>query len=1139
MNKDELRGNRAEIVEYVRCQLIGPHDGNDEILPRAYIPQDRYLMGKLYPVDTEVGEAEDDQEAEDLVGVADGDEWSESPIALAFQRLPASMGLSFFFLGGEPIRVTVYGARYEALAFVDVEFSWNKSADAAARGELSSLEELLTMDRWVLGVTTTIVDEGFKSLVRIEVDAVSDEKKHISSVKKLLNGFDFVSSRLISDPVVEKCWKRLDLGSKPFEYLLSEGAPSVDSVLGGSASLQSYWRSMKGGHLVTVTLVNSKKSIKGKKAMTPDCLFQIGLDISPAKGGVSAYPRTYAKSRGEEEEELDVIFRDNVSYAVGHGCSVEWEMRESSEVNLLRTEYLPSKEVPDVSPEIDGIDTEVMSLQYLANEEIPVADLCKSLTLFIGVYESWLEMQEHDDVPTDLEPAKQRILGRMKTASQRMRKGISLLEHDPMARKVFALSNRAMLMQMVHGKFEKCAKGQGKVELPDYFGEAFNGIRWRPFQLAFQLLAIDSVLHEESEDRDIVDLIWFPTGGGKTEAYLVLAAMEMFHRRLKYKEAGYGTAVLKRYTLRLLTSQQFERASRLICACEVIRDDITALGTEPITLGLWVGEGSSPNAFTTANGESGSLEKHNAALNAEKPENFFSLTACPWCGTSIYPKTQEEDSSFYGIRASQTNFEIFCPDERCRFNEILPVNVVDEHLYENPPTFIVATVDKLARAAWDARSRSLFGYRSGNNKVRPPSLIIQDELHLISGPLGTVAGIYESAFDVLMGRPKIIAATATIRRAEEQVRQLYGRGLKIFPPPGLRASDSFFSRHVPLAKSPGRLYVGCMGQGTTAVYSQVQLCAAIALAPVELDFDSAGGDGYWTQVIFHNSRRELGKTMTLARDDIPSRIELVCKDQSKLRELNIVKELSGNSTGEEIPRILDDLQIKMGDAGVVDVLPCTNMLSVGVDIQRLGLMMVNGQPKTTAEYIQASSRVGRGNFPGLVFTHYAPTKPRDRSHYETFFSYHDALYRAVEPTSVTPYAEPALIRALHAALVIVMRHGAGLSSDTDARLFDPDDVNQKMWLDKLKERIRIAAPEINRMEALAFLDQRISEWRAKVETSNNGGPPLKYDARTGPQFDSLICGFEKKKEGVWSTLNSMRHVDSECLIQVFGEGMQD
>ena len=202
-------------------------------------------------------------------------------------------------------------------------------------------------------------------------------------------------------------------------------------------------------------------------------------------------------------------------------------------------------------------------------------------------------------------------------------------------------------------------------------------------------------------------------------------------------------------------------------------------------------------------------------------------------------------------------------------------------------------------------------------------------------------------------------------------------------------------------------------------------------------------------------------------------------------------------------------------------------------------MMVNGQPRTTAEYIQASSRVGRGEFPGLVFTHYSPTKPRDRSHYETFFSYHEALYRAVEPTSVTPFAEPALLRAIHAALVIVMRHAAGLARDQDAQRFNPNENTQSEWIEKLRNRIRLAAPAINESEAMALFDVRVSQWQDKVEDAENGGRPLKYDSNTGHQFNSLICSFERKKIDAWPTLNSMRHVDSECHIKVFGEDLDE
>lgn len=1137
MPKIELRDSRDSVVEYVRQQLIGPFGGVEEDLPEAYVPQDRYLMGKLYPVDAEV--AIEGQEPEDTAaGINDGDEWTDSPISLAFQRLPASTGLSFFLNGEGEVKITVKGAEYNQEVYIDSEYTWATGRDETAMTELDELIARMKSEDFVESVNLNIDEVEKAASVRIKVTS-SLVKEGVAGVKHILNTNELDDIEATGKPSVDKIWKRRDLGSTQWEYRLSKLVTDVGSVLGGKAELRSLWRPMRGGFLITVSLVNCQKSEQGKRVKTEDCLFQVGLEVSADGASITKYPRTYLGSSGDEEDELEVIYRDRISFAVGHGCSVEWDGVENQTTGVVRTEYLPTREVPDVSPEITDLDGDFLSLSYLSNGDVPIEEVCSFLHAFVDAYEVWLLSQKEQLVDASLEPAKARILGRIEQAAGRMRRGISLLGNDPLAHRVFCLANRAMLMQMVHCQFKKCEKGESSAETPDYYSKEFAKIRWRPFQLAFQLLSIDSVINEDSEDRDIVDLIWFPTGGGKTEAYLVMAAMAIFHRRLKYGEEGYGTAVLKRYTLRLLTSQQFERASRLICACEAIRDENPELGTEPITLGLWVGEGSSPNAFTSNDGGRGAMEKHEKALNDEKPNNFFSLTACPWCGTSIYPRIQQESVDFYGVRATTTSFEIFCPEEKCRFHNLLPVNVVDQHLYKYPPTFVVATIDKLARAAWDHKSRSLFGFRSRGKRVKPPSLIIQDELHLISGPLGTVAGIYECAFDVLMDRPKVIAATATIRRAQQQVRQLYGRDVSIFPPPGMLASDSFFSKEVPLSESPGRLYVGCMGQGVTAVFSQVQLSAAIALAPIELDLSKENGDGYWTQVIFHNSRRELGKTMTLAADDIPSRIQLIAKDEDKMRDLETVKELSANCSGEEIPRLLDEMSVPMGELGSLDILPCTNMLSVGVDIQRLGLMMVNGQPRTTAEYIQASSRVGRGEFPGLVFTHYSPTKPRDRSHYETFFSYHEALYRAVEPTSVTPFAEPALLRAIHAALVIVMRHAAGLARDQDAQRFNPNEDTQSEWIEKLRNRIRLAAPAINESEAMALFDVRVSQWQDKVEDAENGGRPLKYDSNTGHQFNSLICSFERKKIDAWPTLNSMRHVDSECHIKVLGEDLDE
>ena len=228
--------------------------------------------------------------------------------------------------------------------------------------------------------------------------------------------------------------------------------------------------------------------------------------------------------------------------------------------------------------------------------------------------------------------------------------------------------------------------------------------------------------------------------------------------------------------------------------------------------------------------------------------------------------------------------------------------------------------------------------------------------------------------------------------------------------------------------------------------------------------------------------------------------------------------------------VLQQMEKNKG-SGAIDIIPCTNMFSVGVDVKRLGIMMVNGQPKTTAEYIQATSRVGRDKIPGLVITMYSPSKPRDRSHYEQFSAYHDALYRWVEPTSVTPFAQPARERALHAALVIVARHAGGMPNDEDAAKFNPNVEPIKNLINMLIKRASEAEPtEAENTKKHVY--KLVEEWTRKASMKKK---PLVYDGSNGKQFEPLLCTFENPVETAWKTLNSMRQVDGESDILVNGE----
>lgn len=897
-------------------------------------------------------------------------------------------------------------------------------------------------------------------------------------------------------------------------------------LFGGAAKVVSRWRPFRDGNLVTVSVVNPREQAEESVDVDPiSCLFQVALSVKAVDGArFEDYPRYDLLVADNEDEELQLLYRKRKAFAIGHGCSAEWDL-DNDNVSRVWAALIPKSEVKPITTRIPLRHARLLHLSYLADIHLPTSELFEALRGFVAEYRLWIDglPGEHPDIPSRLESAKARILGRLGIAATRMSDGIDALESDPQALEAFRFANLAMVMQMVHGASEHAGtrrkRGTVTAVRPDYLAGSHS---WRPFQLAFLLLSARSIVQESHSDRDIVDLIWFPTGGGKTEAYLFVAAFQIFLRRLRNPVIGQGTTVITRYTLRLLTTQQFQRASALVCACEVLRRKQSNLGG-PITIGLWVGQSGSPNTCRDA------YDRYIALREGREEDNPFQVDACPWCGTEIVPGQPSDDDADYGIRCTNTRFEFFCPNSACEFHEKLPINVVDQALYAEPPTFLIATVDKFARLTWESAGGVFFG----QGGYQPPSLVIQDELHLISGPLGTIAGLYEAAIGALMSmngaRPKIVASTATIRRADQQVKALFGREVHVFPPAGLVEDNSYFSRTD--RESPGRLYVGLMAPSHSSTTAQVDCTAAILQAPIELGLQGKELDAYWTLVAYHNSLKELGKTTTLLRDDVPLRVESIALNQSVTRTLPDDSIESLTSESPNTLEILRRLTLPWDDPASLGVLACTNMLSVGIDVSRLALMMVIGQPKTCTEYIQATSRVGRASIPGLVFVLLRPTKPRDRSHYEAFKSFHQALYRFVEPTSVTPFSAPARDRALHAALVILMRHGAGLVQNDAAMRFDPNSPPEAAALTALRERVKF----VDQAEEAATnlkLDLLVAEWLERKRAATAAGRPLQYQG--GRQFETLLKRFGERKNG-WETLDSMRNVDAECGVRVWGE----
>jgi ATP-dependent helicase YprA (DUF1998 family) len=722
--------------------------------------------------------------------------------------------------------------------------------------------------------------------------------------------------------------------------------------------------------------------------------------------------------------------------------------------------------------------------------------------------------------------------------------------------------NRAMLLQQLHYGIDTrnwivengLIQGLQNVLIPDINDKSTwpknpdGSLRvgsWRPFQIAFILINLNAMLDANHNDRKIVDLIWFPTGGGKTEAYLGLSGYTIFLKKLKNKSDS-GTSILMRYTLRLLTAQQFQRAAALICACEKIRVELEEeLGIDRFTIGLWVGE-LTPNKRADA---TRILKKMG---QGQEHDNPFVMLKCPWCGSQMGPikGTRRNEVKGYKVRKIDGHETVIykCDNEiECEFSKDsfrLPLVVIDEDIYDDPPTLLIGTVDKFAMLPWRPEARALFGFREDGRKT-PPELIIQDELHLISGPLGSMVGLYETMIEELCTydeiKPKIIASSATISRAKEQINSLYGRGtqnVNIFPAQALNAGDSFFAYEEKDSNAnPGRLYVGIFASALPShTTAQVRVVSALLQSVKSIPVgDEKLRDPYWTLLTYFNSIRELGHAATLIRADITEYLNSIYIRKkitgNDRRFINVDRELTSRVNSSQITDILEELIKEYPkEKYPIDVCLSTNMISVGVDIPRLGLMTVIGQPKTTSEYIQATSRVGRSKKgPGLVLTIYNCSKPRDRSHYEHFQEFHSKIYSKVEPTSVTPFSPPARERALHAILIGLIRFYSEQNRDL------PNPFPRHEIIQKVREIIFRRVSEIDHDEiekTVEMLERRLSQWQYNLPIvygsfNQSDNIPLMYPAGTNPS--------EQVKFRAWATPTSMRNVDSTCDAIIINE----
>lgn len=1012
-------------------------------------PITKYITGVLFPQTAGLVDPEDDID-ENEAGDPGEEGSTDPPVALANVRYPSSMGMTFAV---DPDLSTTIAVRITAGRYVPVESS-EDPVEAPRSRRVRKSEQ---------GVTTKWHREPFE-LAPITLD------------------------------VSEARTERLGLGE------------------GLELFARFRRRDTQGRVPITLVLVNRLTTAPGTSR---DALSFFQPQIEVSSGSVPAFverPTTAPPEGDEDLRSYRLLYRHARAYAVGHGCSVDWDTENvDTAVDRLVTTFVPQYDLrlSDSNPDIS---TESLGMRYLA--EASEEESLAALRQLVAGYSQWIDARrvDADALPADLGAIAIEHLGVCDVAVDRMRRGIRLLETETEVMRAFRLANEAMLVQRARAAWIKAGSPpSGPVRSDDH--------RWRPFQIAFILLCLEGLADPSSDDRSIADLLWFPTGGGKTEAYLGLIAFTVFLRRLRRPDSGDGVTVIMRYTLRLLTIQQFERAAILICALEHVRRGQHDLGTSEIAIGLWVGQGATPNDL---NGARRSLTKirHGKEIDEGNP---VQVHTCPWCGTPL-------DHTNYYIRDDRTRLVITCRQPNCEFGDALPVYVVDEDIYSHRPALIIATADKFASLPWRAEAASLFNLTSP--RVAPPELIIQDELHLISGPLGTLAGLYETAIDLTCSStgavPKVVASTATIRRAAHQSRALFDREVLQFPPPGLDARDSYFAVEAPPDKKGTRRYVGLMAPGTSQTTLLVRTYAALLQYAQDLSGTDSARDPYWTLVGYFNSLRILGGARMQVQDDVRDRIHLLAAQSGTTpREPDPTIELTSREPSALIPAHLKQMALEYPAPEALGTILATNMISVGVDIDRLGLMVMMGQPQSTSEYIQATSRVGR-QFPGLVITLFNSARSRDRSHYESFVDYHSALYRQVESTSVTPFSSRARDRGLHSVLVALARLLVpGARANENAK----DIAAFRTGVEKLKEQIlaRVARVAPSELSATADeLDEIIDAWADRVAEV----PELVYRNTNHPDRALLVDAARDDIDDLtlMPTMWSLRDVDRASNI---------
>ncbi len=1196
---DYINEPRLIFRDTIKNNLIGPgsdvfvSDTENEII--SDYPLSRYYSGILFPerdVETSIGEKETiDANAEleddnldtdlksDFEAENDFDEDVEKSKAIepekeyseANQYFPTNFGLTFCVpKDAKSLTVTFSYAKYVQLestkASIEIkeeDYKW------FVEHPYNSISKYFKYENGLMFLNKEEFDKGGLSVYNYKKKFRENEHQ-----KELINSKAYRSGELL---LGKRLWKRVKREPITVELNLTEINTDeskeypLDKNQDDNSIITCYYKKIyetKYGKFIKILLANRLNLPKnlfsfGEPELNKKAIFQGEIAIS----GVNFLPYKQLSEINPFDEELNLInfqYRNEHSFAIGHGCAVTWNNDKNP--TEIKTTFLPEVDIKNYSNAFkDDFPTDLKEITELKQlsiwTDMEKPTIIQKLKLFVNEYKNWIAEQQNTQTEESYKNSLSSILEKQNNTYERLIKNIDFLSENETAFKSFLLANTAMYIQMLISN--KNLFGKKGIELSeinedfnyndlDFFKNHSFKPNYRPFQLAFFLLNIESTINEDSEDRnDVVDLLWFPTGGGKTEAYLAVTAFTIINRRIVHGKDADGVSVIMRYTLRLLTAQQFERATKLILLLDFLRRNFNTtheyyFGDDIVSIGMWVGASTTPNSYKDARAIYKKVFDEITKLNNKKngdyrKANTFPITNCSWCGCNLVTLNQVGKFDL-GYKATDKMFATNCLNSNCAFSEELPIYFVDDKIYQNPPTLLFATVDKFAMLSHREKGYKLFNsvLEEKDKNKQPPDLIIQDELHLLSGPLGSITGLYESIVELLATKgnkkPKIITSTATTRNTEQQVALLYGnRKLNIFPPMGVTYDDNFFSY---VSTESKRKHIGFMPTGKTALNSQIRILGNLLLARIKLfqyyrtkeNLSMEEGinkeNNFWTIVSFYNSLRDVGKVYNKVPAEISSFLKLLHNRYQINKQVygfnyfglaGRTKELTSRIESNSIKKLLDELETKFNliskdgwtfVQNTVDLVLASNMFSVGIDIERLNVMLMNGQPKNVAEYIQASSRVGRKER-GIVINLLDANRSRDKSYFENYVPFNNAYYKFVEPLSVTPFTEIALDKVLASLLVCYVRHKQGLYLDKRAKDFKGDYEELKTFIsDRIKNKKQLDYA-LDKLEVLA------KKW-----TTKEGDLTYKILIKKMSELDD------------WSLMMSMREIDTNSIVKI-------